>query len=279
MKTPRRLARLVRVGGLLLGALGLGASSGQSAGFPGFDKLSELGRKVEGVKKTTDDVGRVAKGATGLSLEEEVAIGDAVSQEILGRCGGAWRDETATKQVNVIGRVLARYAERQDLTWRFGLLDSPAINAFSAPGGRVFITRGLYEIIGSDDELAGVLAHEIAHIDRRHAVKIIARGEFLSGVTALVAEHSNDYAKYDEAVDMITTNLIDKGYDSNSEYDADKAGRNLAAVTGFAPGGLRAVIEQLRELEKDKSRAVFSTHPSAANRLRKLPKDPAPPVP
>jgi predicted Zn-dependent protease len=249
-----------------------GISIGHAAGFPSFDKLHDIG-------KTVDDVGRAMKGATGLSLEEEIAIGDAVSLEIVGRFGGVWRDEPAMWRVNLVGRTLSRFAERQDLTWRFGLLNSESINAFSAPGGRVFITRGLYEIIRSDDELAGVLAHEIAHIDRRHALKIIARGEFLGGVTALVADNNSDFSKYDEAVSAVTDNLIDKGYDSNSEFDADKEGRDLAKVTGFAPGGLRAVIGRLGEMEKDKSRIVFSTHPSPDKRLRKLPKDPPPPEP
>lgn len=247
-----------------------GTPIGHAAGFPSFEKIQELG-------KTVGDVGRTMKGATGLSLEEELAIGDAVSLEIVGRFGGVWRDEPAMWRVNLVGRTLSRFAVRQDLTWRFAVLDSKSINAFSAPGGRVFITRGLYEIIRSDDELAGVLAHEIAHIDRRHALKIIARGEFLGGVTALVADRDSDFSKYDEAVSMVTDNLIDKGYDSNSEFDADKEGRDLAKITGFAPGGLRAVIERLDEMEKDKSRVVFSTHPPADKRLRKLPKDPPPP--
>ena len=249
------------------------------AAFPGLDKLGDLGKAVEEVTRTATSVGRVAKGATGLSLQEEVAIGDAVSLEIVGRFGGVWRDESATRHLNLVGRLLSRYALRQDLTWRFGILDSESVNAFSAPGGRVFITRGLFTVIESDDELAGVLAHEIAHIDRRHALKIIARGEFLSGVTELVADNNSSYLQYDEAVSTITENLIDKGYDSQSEYDADREGRALAQVAGYAPGGLRAVIETLRELEKNKTKPVFSTHPSAENRLRKLPRDPAPPSP
>lgn len=286
-RSPHRTQLICRHHGNL-GILGLivlcglswffGVPTELAAGFPGLDKLDKLGKSVDDLTKTAHDAGKVAKGATGLSLEEEMAIGDAVSLEIVGRFGGVWRDDDATKHVNLVGRTLARFTLRQDLTWRFGILDSQTINAFSAPGGRVFLTRGLLDIIRSDDELAGVLSHEIAHIDRRHALRIIARGEFLSGVSALVEDNNSSYLQYDKAVSAVTENLLDKGYDSQSEYDADKEGRALAQVAGYAPGGLRAVIETLRELEKDKTRSVFSTHPSAADRLRKLPKDPAPPI-
>jgi predicted Zn-dependent protease len=248
-----------------------------AAGFPGLGGLSELGKRADDVAKTADKAGRVVKGATGLSLEEELAIGDSVALEIVQRYGGLWRDAAATRRVNVVGRALARYADRQDLVWRFGLLNSEAVNAFSAPGGRVFITRGLYQMLQNDDELAGVLGHEIEHIDRRHALKIIARGELLGGVSDLVSDHSRDYAQYEQVVGDITKGLLEHGFDPDTEFDADKHGRLLARTTGFAPGGLRAVITALRDKQKaEKSREVFSTHPPPDERLKRLPKDPAP---
>ncbi len=246
-----------------------------AAGFPGLDKIKELGDKADKVSNQADKASRVVKGATGLSLEEEVAIGDTVALEIVKRYGGVWRDEPATRRVNVIGRALARFADRQDLVWRFGLLDSDAINAFSAPGGRVFITRALYQILRSDDELAGVLGHEIEHVDRRHALKIIARGELVGGISDLVSDRSQDYAQLEQVVTDITRELFEKGFDPDTEFDADKHGRRLAKTTGFAPGGLRAVIEMLKaKQDAEKSREIFSTHPSPAARLKKLPKDP-----
>ena len=246
------------------------------AGFPGLDKLDDITKKVG---DTADKAGKVAKGVSGLSLEEEIAIGDAVAVEIVSRYGGLWRDEAATHRVNIVGRALARYAVRQDLVWRFGLLASDQVNAFSAPGGRVFITRGLYQRMHSDDDLAGVLGHEIEHIDRRHAMKIIARGEFLEGATAILREHSTDFAKFDQGISDAAKNLLDKGYDPNTEFDADKKGRDLAKVTGFAPGGLRAVLDRLKADAAGKSRETFSTHPPLDERLKRLPKDPAPPEP
>lgn len=265
--SPRR--RAFALAGMILGMLPAAAG----AAFPNLDKLGDSLKKA---RDTAGKVGRVAKGATGLSLEEEVAIGDAVSLEIVSRHGGVWRDEDATRRVNIVGRVLARYALRQDLAWRFGVLDSDAVNAFSAPGGRIFITRGLYQMAGGDDELAGILAHEIAHIDERHALRIIARGELLAGVSEIVADKNASFARYEEAISDITSQLLDKGFDPNTEYDADKQGRVLARTTGFAPGGLRATLEALKASAAGGRQETFSTHPSLDSRLERLPRDPAP---
>lgn len=256
-------------------ALALGTSA-LLAGIPGLDKITEDLKKVE---DTSKKVGKVAKGATGLSLEEEIAIGDAVSLEIVSKFGGLWRDEAATRRVNLLGRALGRYAHRQDLVWRFGILDSDTVNAFSAPGGRVFITRGLYQLAESDDELAGVLAHEIIHIDRRHALRIIARGELLTGVSELVKDNNADYAQYEQLIGDLTSFILEKGYDPDTEYEADKRGRALAATTGFAPGGLRAALEDLKASGKAKEEQTFDTHPALDERLKRLPKDPRPTPP
>lgn len=269
---PRRTTFAVATGAALL----LGVASLQ-AGFPSLDKLGENLKKVEDTSKS---VGKVAKGATGLSLQEEIAIGDAVSLEIVSKFGGLWREEAATRRVNLLGRALGRYAHRQDLVWRFGILDSDTVNAFSAPGGRIFITRGLYQLAESDDELAGVLAHEIIHIDRRHALRIIARGELLTGVSELVKDNNADYAQYEKLIGDLAKTILEKGYDPASEYEADKRGRALAVVTGFAPGGLRATLEDLKASGKAKEAKTFDTHPPLDERLKRLPKDarPAPPA-
>jgi len=274
---PRRAGRLVNATVLVLSLVLAPVAS--AAGFPGLDKIKELGDKADKISDTADKGSRVIKGATGLSLEEELAIGDTVALEILNRYGGLWRDEAATRRVNVIGRALARYADRQDLIWRFGILNSDALNAFSAPGGRVFITRALYQSLQTDDELAGALGHEIEHVDRRHALKIIARGELYGGVSDLVSDRSKDYAQLETVVGSITKELFEKGFDPGTEFDADKHGRRLARTTGFAPGGLRAVIEMLKaRQDANKTAEVFSTHPPPAERLKKLPKDPPPPA-
>src|SRR4051812_34203439 len=166
----------------------------------------DLGRLKEGLSKakstadkvadTAKDVGKVAKGVAGIGPEEERLIGESVALEIIGKSGGLLRDEGITKRVNLIGQGLAFYSTRPALPWKFAVLNSPAVNGFSAPGGFVFITRGLYELVGaSDDALAAVLGHEIAHLTERHALKIIARGEFVSGASSLAIKNNSSAAE------------------------------------------------------------------------------------
>ena len=253
----------------------------------GIDKAKSTTQKVtETTKKVTDtgkDVAKVAKGVFGIGPEEERLIGESVAVEIIGKNGGVLRDEAITRRVNVLGRALAFYSTRPVLDWRFAVLDSPSINGFSAPGGFVFLTRGLYEkVAASDDALAAVLAHEIAHVTERHALKIIARGEFITGTSTLALKHSRDAAyvqsqlrEFDTGIAELARTILEKGFDSKTEFSADKGGRALAVTVGYAPGALRHVLLQLQETKGD-PKATFSTHPPLAERIQNLPKDPAP---
>ncbi len=268
MKTLRML-----VGALLLGAV--------STAFA-FD----LGGLAKGVgEKLATDKGKrdqLSKGASGLTLEEEINIGDSVSVEIVARYGGVWRDKVATQRVNLVGKTLARYAKRDSLDWRFGVLDSDAVNAFSAPNGRVFITKGLYRLLANDEELAGVLAHEIAHIDLRHAAKIIAGKQGTGAALGLVAESAGDqlssqYGELPEATKMLeeavakaVAGILTNGYGSDREYEADRTAYELAKVCGFEPNGLRLALQKV-EANTAKAKETFNTHPRTGDRLKKLP--------
>lgn len=238
-----------------------------------FD-LSKINRALENAKQ----VGKIAKGATGIGLEEERALGASVAAEIIQAHGGLLQDEAITRRVNLVGRALAHYSSRPALTWQFAVLDSDTINAFSAPAGYVFLTRGLYQLVGdNDDALAAVLAHEIAHVTERHALNIVGRGEFLAGAAALAADRSSDVreleqqlAQFDLGVRQVVSTLLEKGFDPATEYRADAAGRDLATTVGYAPGALRQVLIRL-EQQQDAPEKIFSTHPPLAERVRRLP--------
>lgn len=263
---------------LLLSGLMLGAASAAFA-FGLGDLAKSVGEHV--AEKAADP--NTASKWDDLTLQQEIDIGDAVSVEIVARYGGIWKDKVATQRVNLVGKALARYAKRDSLDWRFGLLDSDAINAFSAPNGRVFITKGLYKLLANDDELAGVLAHEISHADLRHAAAVIRKANRAGVMKDVGSSVANDAVAGSAAaglpmvsqlVEQGTVVLVDgiliKGYPKESEYEADANGYALAKTTGFNADGLRIALTKV-DANTAKAKETFNTHPKTSDRLKKLP--------
>ncbi len=270
--SPRQLFRV------LLGASCL-ATAAFALDLGGLSKALNNTDKLKKGLDTAKDAGKVLKGVAGIGPEEEKIIGDSVALEIVGKYGGLVRDEDIMRRVNLVGLSLARYSDRPELTWRFGVLDSAAVNAFSAPDGYVFITRGLYALADTDDALAAILGHEIAHITGKHALNIVARNEAFSAGLSQLVQRSGEARQVDNQLkqvnlgaDLIVKTLFEKGFDPQTEYAADATGRQLAITTGYAPGALRAVLTRLQGTSAGQTQ-VFSTHPSLTERLKHLPAD------
>jgi predicted Zn-dependent protease len=239
-------------------------------------KLQGNPRNPGGIRplKVLSDLGNVLKGVNGIGLQEEMTIGNSVAVQIISRYGGLVRDPQITRRVNLIGKSLALYCERPELNFRFGVLNSDTVNAFSAPGGYVFITRGLYDMIQNDDQLAGVLGHEIEHVAKKHALKIIAGREFFQGISGLAsdvarADGKRDLTRYRQSIGNLTGVIVGKGFDRQTEYVADASGSQLAATVNYAPDGLRQCLMELKNHETP-SRAFFPTHPPLKDRIEKL---------
>ena len=265
---------------LSLAALALASSPLLAIDFGGLTKgLDTLKKGMD----TAKDAAKISK-AAGIGPKEERSIGDSVALEIISRYGGLVRDEPAMRRINLIGLAMARASDRPDLDWRFAILASDSVNAFSAPGGYVFITRALYVQAGSDDVLAGILGHEIAHITRRHALKIVERNEAAAGAKSQLLKRSTQAREVDAQVQQVNATLgadisgmlktlLVNGFDAPTEFEADQVGRALAVTNGFAPGGLRSALVQLQSRGENRQ-TMFSTHPPLAERLKRLPDDP-----
>ena len=141
----------------LLLALLLATTTAQALDL-NLNKLVDMVGKTKNLK-TVDEAG-------------EVEIGQGVAANLLG-AAPLVNDEALQAYVNQLGWWLAQQTERRDLNWRFGVLDTDSVNAFAAPGGYVFITKGLLLNMRSEAELAGVLAHEISHVLQRHHLNYI----------------------------------------------------------------------------------------------------------
>lgn len=216
------------------------------------------------------DIGKdVVTAATGLSEEEEIAVG----REVAGRTLGAAplvNDPELQAYLNRVGRWVAAQTERPDLPWHFGVIDSPAINAFAAPGGYVLVTRGLYEILDDESQLAGVLGHEIGHIVRRHHITVMQQSAAVSAGAKIAQSGDRSY---------LVNNLIGtgaevfaRGLDKDAEFEADRIGVVLAARAGYNPFALIEVLHKLaaRGAEDQTLALLFETHPAPGERLMHL---------
>ena len=215
-------------------------------------------------------IGREAMTAVaGVSEQDEQAMG----REIAGRMLGAAplvNDAALQAYVNRVGRWIAQQSERPDLPWRFAVIDTASINAFAAPGGYVMLTRGLYDILDSEAQLAGVLAHEIGHVVKRHHVTVMQKSAALSAGSQ-IAQRDNRSAMINN---MIGTGaeVFARGLDKSAEYEADAVGVVLAARAGYNPFGLVDVLHKLaaRGAGDNSMALLFKTHPLPGDRLAQL---------
>ena len=216
------------------------------------------------------DVGKdLTTAAAGMDEKDEIAVG----REVAGRTLGAAplvADPQLQAYVNRVGRWIAMQTERPDLPWHFGVLDTSSVNAFAAPGGYVLITRGLYEMLDSEAQLAGVLGHEIGHIVQRHHVKVMQQSAAVSA-GARMAQSSDRGVLVNNLIGT-GAEVFARGLDKSAEFEADRIGVVLAARAGYSPYGLVEVLHKLgvRAADDASLALLFKTHPAPGERLTQL---------
>lgn len=242
---------------------------------PGGAKAGSLVESGLSVAKDLGDSQKVMTDA------EEVELGENVMAGVLG-AAPLYDSERIQRYVNQVGRWVASHSERPNLPWRFAVLDSRLPNAGAAPGGQIYITTGLLFRMRSEAELAGALAHEIAHVVQRHHVKAFQKQKLGSaGVTALGAVvDSRGGSSVGSAVGKTVLKIgisevrkmILLSLDRGEEEQADRMGMVLTARAGYDPYGLPNVLQLLQELQKDEGGAslLYSTHPTPADRIASL---------
>ncbi len=207
-----------------------------------------------------------------VSDNDEIRVGRQVASNLLG-VAPLVDNDGLQKYVNSVGRWVASQSERPDLPWTFGVIESADVNAFAGPGGYILVTRGLYASLSDESELAGVLAHEIAHVIKRHHIEIMRKGMLIAeGSKALEKKLADDK-------DQLVKNLVGNGaemfarrLDQDAEHEADRMGVVLATRAGYDPYGLPAVLQKIGSVSKtdDRVALLFKTHPSPESRLQKL---------
>lgn len=240
----------------------------------------DLGKILDGssgidLNKVVKAVESAATSLQGTSPEQEEIIGKRVMADLLG-AAPLVKNAEMQRYVNQVGRWVALQSEKPNLPWRFGVTDDSHVNSFAAPGGYILITRGLYERLKSEAELAAVLGHEITHVVRGHhirAMKASARGDFLANVAQIAAEkRGREEAQYAANAFSGGTEIFVRGLDKDDEYEADVHGMVLAARAGYNPFALPSVLTTIGNINpKDNAVSLmFSTHPSPQDRLDRI---------
>ena len=203
----------------------------------------------------------------------EIQIGRQLAAMLLGS-KPLVADIAMQRYVSQLGRWISLQSSRPDLPWTFAVLDDAGFNAFAAPGGYVFLTRGLPERVKDESELAGILAHDITHVTAKHhliALNKAARTGLLT--QAIGSQLKNGLGSMMSAQLLnLGRNLYTKGLDQKDELEADRIAVALAARAGFDPYGLVAVLQQLQAAAPDDAffALSLSTHPAAQLRLNQL---------
>jgi predicted Zn-dependent protease len=233
------------------------------------DPLEELKKTLKRGEPGGVDLGAL-RALRGFSQEEEIAIGRQAAGNILG-AAPLVKDPMLQRYVNRVGRWIASQSERPDLPWHFGVIQSDDLNAFAAPGGYVFVTRGLYRGLQNESELAGVLAHEVGHVIKKHHLTILQQARLLDlgGKVLTTKVGENEHIK------MLIGNgaeIFARALDKDAEFEADRTAVVLAARAGYDPFGLPTVLQDLGRVAKDNSRIalLFKTHPHPDDRLAEL---------
>jgi predicted Zn-dependent protease len=244
---------------IVIGLL-LWASSLMSFDLGGLDPLKVTDLLTKGVKSFSE-----------VPEEKEIQIGRDLSAGLLGATPLV-NDPAVQNYVNQLGRWMALQTERPDLPWTFAVIDTDTVNAFAAPGGYVFVTRGLFLMLRNEAELAGVIGHEISHVLRRHhlvAIEKQMRASLATDVTGMLVDYDSEMV---DALVGAGMELYAKGLDREDEFEADRMGVVVAARSGYDAYGLPAMLMTLNARgENDQNLSFFfSTHPPTVDRLGKL---------
>jgi predicted Zn-dependent protease len=276
------MCRLLTVaGGMVLAAWALGAQ----AQFPDLEKaLKKVLPPAQQPKQQEPKVQQAqpkkqAKQEESFSippfgpvpLEDEVKIGRQIAGNLLG-AAPLVKDAKLQHYVNSVGRWVASRSTRPDLNWTFGVIESSDINAFAAPGGYVFVTRGLYVRLNDEAELAGVLAHEIAHVQQQHHLKVLQQQQLIGLGSQLLGQQVGGDAAVQQLIGS-GAEIMARGLDKSAEFEADRIGVVLATRAGYDPWGLPSVLQEIGAVAKTDSGGVallFKTHPHPDERLTAL---------
>lgn len=247
----------------------------------GLDAVSAVDSSdVEDAVKITQ---AVRKSFAEITEGEEYYIGRAVAALVLSRYP-VYNNTSLTTYINKVGQAVAIHSDRPEIYagYHFLVLDTDEVNALSAPGGFIFITKGLLKRCRNEEMLANILSHEVGHVAAKHGLQSIKKSRLVDAFKVMGETAARRYAPeevaeltnlFEQALGDIVEKLIERGYDRKYEYEADKLGVKGAATTGYDPSGMAAFLQTMvDDSAGQEGKGWFKTHPSAKDRLGKVTK-------
>jgi predicted Zn-dependent protease len=217
----------------------------------------------------------IGKGVNFYSLEKEIALGKQLAQEVQ-RQAKIVDDALISEYVNRLGQNLVRNSDAK-VPFTFQVIDAEAPNAFALPGGFVFVNTGLIELAEEEDELAGAMAHEIAHVAARHMTRQATKSQIANLATVplsvLLGGWAGLAARQGASIAVPMTFL---SFSRGDEAEADYLGLQYMYATGYDPTAVISVFEKLDALNRRKPGTIsrlLATHPMDADRIRKAQKE------
>ena len=271
------------------GILSLGAAPVLSSFISGCETLDtlaksgpsfQIGDVVVDTKAIAKETQVVTKSFEDITPQQEYYIGRTVGAMILEKYP-PYNNPAADGYVNVMGQMLAQASDCPETYggYHFLIQDSDEINAFAAPGGFIFLTRGMLRCCPQEDAVAAVLAHEIGHVQYKHGLRAIKQSRVTSALTALAIKGAKKYGDEDLAkltetfegsISDITKTLIVNGYSRSFENQADLAAISILQRTGYNPNGLVTMLNQMKTQLKPGRQDFAATHPSPDSRLAEI---------
>jgi predicted Zn-dependent protease len=219
----------------------------------------------------------------GFSPADDIRLGGEQHPKMLEAFGGEYQHKKLQGYVDSLGRRLAQYTEYQQFKYRFTLLNSPIVNAFALPGGYVYVSRGLLALASNEAELAGVIAHELGHVNARHtaerlgAQRMAQFGVIASAIGAsLLGLPANSVAQVGQTI----ATLAIKSYSREQELESDTLGVRYMSRAGYDPDAMATFLGSLGEQSQIEARAkglapgsvdqynLMATHPRTIDRVR-----------
>ena len=253
---------------------GMGVLANIAEGF------GDAGRGVAAGLRVGEAIGKASED---FDDRQEYHLGRMASAQILTKYP-LYSDDAANRYLNLVGKNLADYSTKPQVFagYNFHVVQSDEINAFAMPGAYILVTRGLLRCATNEDELAAILAHEIGHVQRRHAVEAVkqARGSDVLKVAlvegANAATNSREYAELTKLIfsgvgDMIKTVMVN-GYSREQEAGADADAVAIMRLAGYDPNAMVSMLQRMKSLLKHDAHDFNSTHPSPDERIASVKK-------